>query len=205
MFTYFSLSHVDTMQEATNNFCAIVDKTTKLLISACPKMGKEPCNAGDFAYWQWSTSYFTKLPALGLGVDSVAQIDPTILGYPEMSYFKQNFEKQLIGGKNEGVFDGIDFGSPSSDKEYTHLFYIPAKDWFGELPKSSLFHIETLISLFDHIEYMPDMFANPDAVVNFTDYSSFTELLQLEDDRRTYLLMIWMKKMLEVTAMRTLS
>jgi hypothetical protein len=203
MFTYFSLSHVDTMQEATNNFCAIVDKTTKLLISACPKMGKEPCNAGDFAYWQWASSYFTKLPALGLGVDSVAQIDPTILGYPEMSYFKQNFEKQLNGSQNEGVFDGIDFGSPSSDKEYTHLFYIPAKDWFGELPKSSLFHIETLISLFDSIENMPDMFVNPDVLVNFTDYSSFTELLKLEDDRRTYLLMIWMKKMLEVTAMRT--
>lgn len=191
------------MQEATNNFCAIVDKTTKLLVSSCPKMGSEPCNSADFAYWQWASSYFTKLPALGLGKDSVAQIDSTILGYPEMSYFRQNFEAKLKGSQNEGKFNGIDFGSPSSNKDYSHLFYIPPKTWTGELPKSSLFHIETLISLFNSIESMPDMFDTPDILVDFKDYSEFTDLLQLEDDRRTYLLLLWLKKMLEITAMRT--
>lgn len=42
IFTYFSIAHVDMMQEATNNFCAIVDKTVKLLQSACPKMDAHP-------------------------------------------------------------------------------------------------------------------------------------------------------------------
>ena len=190
------------MEEATNNFCSIVDSTVALLTSSCPKMGNEPCNAGDFAYWQWTSSYFTKLPALGLNKESVTQIDTTVLGYPEMNFFKQKLTEVLKGSPHENDFKDIDFGSPSSGKEYRHLFYIPPKDFVGELPQSSLFHIETLKAIYERIETMPDIFDNSSLEVKYGDYEEFTTKLELEDDRRTYLLMLWMKKLLEVTAMR---
>uniref|UniRef100_A0A7S3KSX1 Uncharacterized protein n=1 Tax=Euplotes crassus TaxID=5936 RepID=A0A7S3KSX1_EUPCR len=102
----------------------------------------------------------------------------------------------------EKTFNGIDFGSPKSGKEYSHLFYIPPKDFEGLLPESSLFNIDTLAHVFGQVETMPDIFDNTTVEVDFGVYSDITETLQLEDDRRTYLLMLWMKKMLEITAMR---
>ena len=41
IFTYFGLSTVTIMEEATKNFCSLVDSTVTLLISACPKKGIE--------------------------------------------------------------------------------------------------------------------------------------------------------------------
>lgn len=190
------------MQEAINNFCSIVDRTVDLLKSSCPKQGSERCNSADFAYWQWSNSYFTRLPALGLNKDSVSQIDDTIMGFPEISYFKQNLEKKLKGSINEKQFDGVDFGSPKGKEEFSYLFYIPPTDFRGELPETSLFNIETLIQLFDMTERMEDVWEHPDHQIDFSEYAYLTEKLKLKDLKRTYLLTLWLKKMLTITAMR---
>lgn len=202
IFTYFGLAHVDLMEEATHNFCSIVDKTTKLLQASCPKMDSELCDASDFAYWQWASSYFTKLPALGLNKDSVTQLDDTILGYPEISFFRTAFIDKLKNSTYKNDFDKINFGSPKAAKNYGHLFYLPPADYVGDLPESSLFNLDTLIAVFEQIETVPDMFADPTVAVNYTDYNAFTQKLELDDDRQTYMLMIWLKNMLEVTAMR---
>lgn len=190
------------MQEAINNFCAIVDQTVTFLKSACPMMDEEECDSSDFAYWQWTASYFTKLPALGLNKDSVAQIDPTILGYPEINYFKSELLRRIKGSKYENDFNTIDFGSPKTGRNFVHLFYLPHADFRGELPKSSLFNLDTLKALFNEIETMPDIFENNTVTVNYADYHSFTKTLKLENDKQTYMLMLWLKNMLEVTAMR---
>ena len=42
IFTYFSISHQDMMEEATNNFCSIVENTITLLESSCPLQGDKP-------------------------------------------------------------------------------------------------------------------------------------------------------------------
>jgi hypothetical protein len=202
IFTYFSISHVDVMAEAIENFCLIVDSTTKLLISACPKQDKSQCDYSDFAYWQWATSYFTKLPALGLNKDSVTDMDDTILGYPEMSYFKKKNLDKLKGSKYENVFDNIDFGTPSSNKNYVHIFYLPPADFVGDLPESSLFNLNTLKTVFGETEKLTDIFKDPTQEIDFSMYANYTELLELDDDKQTYLLMVWLKYMLEETAMR---
>ena len=190
------------MQEATNNFCAIVDKTVKLLQSACPKMDSHLCDSSDFAYWQWSSSYFTMLPALGLNKESVAQIDDTILGYPEISYFKTAFLKKMKGTKYEGVFDNVSYGSPKSNINYGHLFYLPPRDFVGDIPESSLFNLDTIRSVFETIETLVDVFEDPNQEVDFSTLASFTQKLQLSDDKQTYLLFVWLKNMLHTTAMR---
>jgi len=124
------------------------------------------------------------------------------MGFPEMNYFKKNLTDILINTQYENTFQNIDFGSPTATHEYSHLFYIPPKDFEGKLPESSLFNIDTLSGMYDVIEEMPDIFDNSTVVVDFTKYKEFTKKLELGDDKRTYLLMLWMKKMLEITAMR---
>lgn len=202
IFTYFSLSGVTIMEEATNNFCAIVDNTIKLLQSACPKKGSHLCDASDFAYWQWTDSYFTKLPALGIGKESVAQVDPTIVGYPEINYFKPKFLDKLKNSTYKEQFDKVNFGSPDSEVNYSHLFYLPPRDYMGDMPKSSLFNLDTIQEIFEVVETMPDLYEDPTQEVNFTDYARFTDKLELDDNKQTYLLFVWMKYMLELTAMR---
>lgn len=190
------------MAEATNNFCSIVQHTTKFLMAACPKKGSEPCDSSDFAYWQWASSYFTKLPALGLNKESVSQIDDTILGYPEINYFKPAFLAKLNNTQHQGVFDSVNFGGPDSQINYSHLFFLPSRTYFGEVPKSSLFNLDTLKSVFSTIETMVDIYQDPSQTVKYSSFSNFTQLLNLTDDKQTYLLFIWLKNMLEVTAMR---
>lgn len=202
IFSYFGISHNDMMNEATNNFCQLVDNTVTLLKSSCPKMGQERCDSSDFAYWQWANSYFTMLPALGLNKQSVSQLDSTILGYPEISYFKPAFVKNLTGSQYEKVFDTINFGTPSSGKSYEHIFYLPNASFVGDLPASSLFNLDTLKAIFLTLESFPDIGSDPTVQVNFSDYKNYTQILQLDDDRQTYLLLAWLKNMLEVTAMR---
>jgi hypothetical protein len=40
------------------------------------------------AYWQWADSYIT-LQLNTPSVDSIAQITDTVVGYPEISFFKK--------------------------------------------------------------------------------------------------------------------
>ena len=202
IFTYFSISRVDMMAEATNNFCSIVDSTVKFLQSACPKKGSKRWDASDFAYWQWANSYFTKLPALGLNKESVTQLDDTVLGYPEINFFIPTFLKKLNDTQHKGEFDSINFGSPKSEINYSHLFFLPKRDYFGEVPKTSLFNLDTLKAIFSTIETMVDIYEDPSKTVDYSRFSNFTKLLKLTNDKQTYLLLIWMKNMLEVTAMR---
>ena len=195
------------MEEATNNFCAIVDNTIKLLQAACPKMGSHPWDASDFAYWQWSSSYFTKLPALGLNKESVVEIDNNTLGYPEINYFKNKEFIPTLKNKSsthKDDFEDTNFGSPKSDVNYAHLFYLPKNNYTGDMPKSSLFNLDTVQDVFYKIEGdLPDIYENPNITVNFTKLHNYTEALELDDDKQTYLLFIWMKQMLKKTVMRT--
>lgn len=118
------------------------------LQSACPKKEKKLCDAHDFAYWQWTASYFTILPALGLNKESVAQIDDTIIGYPEINYFKPAFLKKIENSIHKGEFDSVNFGLPNSTVTYAHLFFLPPKDYYGEVPRTSLFNLDTLQAVF---------------------------------------------------------
>ena len=188
--------------EATNNFCSIVQSTTKFLMAACPKKGSKEWDSSDFAYWQWANSYFTKLPALGLNKDSVAQLDDTIIGYPEINYFMPVFLKKLNNTQYQGVFDSVNFGSPKSEINYSHLFFLPPRTYFGDVPKTSLFNLDTIKSVFGTIETMVDIYEDPRKKVDFSTLSNFTKLLNLTDDKQTYLLFIWLKNMFEITAMR---
>ena len=142
------------------------------------------------------------LPALGLDKQSVVQLDDTILGYPEISYFKPAFVKNLTGSQYEHDFDDVNFGIPGSGASYQHIFYLPPADFKGELPKSSLFNLDTLQDVFIKIESLPDIGINPNATVNYTDLANFTEELKLDDNKQTYMLFIWLKNMLDITAMR---
>lgn len=202
IFTYFSLSRVDLMEEATNNFCSIVANTVTFLQAACPKDDGRACDASDFAYWQWASSYFTLLPALGLNATSVTQLDDTILGYPEMSFFLPKFREALKNSSHEGEFDAVNFGSPSSAVSYSHLFYLPPRDFVGDVPASSLFNLDTIKALFAAIDTLPDLFADPSLTVDYSSLAPFTKSLKLSDDKQTYVLLIWLKNLLEVTAMR---
>ena len=112
------------------------------------------------------------------------------------------FLKKLNNTQYQGVFDSVNFGSPKSEINYSHLFFLPPRTYFGDVPKTSLFNLDTIKSVFGTIETMVDIYEDPRKKVDFSTLSNFTKLLNLTDDKQTYLLFIWLKNMLEITAMR---
>jgi len=139
---------------------------------------------------------------LGLGKESVTQLDDTIIGYPEMNFFRSQMLKNITGSQYEKTFDGINFGSPGSKLNYVHLFYLPPAEFRGELPTTSLFNLDTLNMLFEKTKTIVNIFEDSTIEYEFSELAEFTAHLKLSDDRQTYLLLIWLKNMLEVTAMR---
>jgi len=79
------------MEEMRKNFCSQLDATVKFVMSACPRSKEGLCTVSEFAYWQWASSYYTLNPALELNQPSVALIDDSIFGWPEINYFKMHF------------------------------------------------------------------------------------------------------------------
>lgn len=115
-----------------NNFCSQLQATKDLVISACPKSTSGRCTYSEFAYWQWASSYFTLNPSLELNVKSVALIDDSIFGFPEISYFKDHFmEKTASNPKVQAAFKDVSFGDPYKEdtKFYSWLFYLPDVDY----------------------------------------------------------------------------
>jgi len=56
-------------------------------------------------------------------------------------------------------FEQITFGNPSdpTGEFYSHLFFLPASDFRGEVPKSSLFNLETLQVMYSTMSRLPDL------------------------------------------------
>lgn len=68
----------------SENFCKAVEGAIPLAKGVCPN----DCDTMTFAYYQWGEAFITQ--AAGLG-DTVTKLDPTIVGYPEISFFKSEF------------------------------------------------------------------------------------------------------------------
>ena len=77
----------------SENFCQAVEGAIPLAKGACPN----DCDTMTFAYYQWGEGFITQ--AAGLGT-TVTALDPTIVGYPEISYFKSSFFMPAISGND---------------------------------------------------------------------------------------------------------
>ena len=104
--------------------------------------------------------------------------------------------------KLKELFKGVSFGEPHNPKFYSHLFFVPPRDFKGDLPASSLFNIQTLQTMFDTFSTVPDLSVNPDGDVDFDALSGLTAKLGLDCNKQTYLLGIWLKHLYEDTGMR---
>ena len=100
LFTYFGIRHRKQIEEMSKNFCSELKTTVDFVKSACPRSKQGKCTTSEFAYWQWASSYFTLNPALELNVPSVALIDDSIFGQPEINYFKMNFMEKTKANAN---------------------------------------------------------------------------------------------------------
>jgi hypothetical protein len=207
--TYFSIRHKEEMLEMKNNFCDMLASTQDLVVAACPISETGKCTYSEFAYWQWASSYFTMLPALEIMEPTVANIDDSIFGFPEISYFKTHFMEKIASSEAATKeFKDINFGNPRDPKTkfYSHLFFLPEADFRGEVPKSSLFNLETLQTMFATFEKIPDLTLTPG--VDFYEFipqlNYLTKTLELDSDYQTYMLGLWMKYAYEWTGMRTM-
>jgi len=104
------------------------------------------------------------------------------------------------------MFKDVNFGNPKdSSKFYSHLFYLPEDDYWGETPKSSIFHLETLKLVFDRFNQIPDFIETPD--VDIDEYipklQQITETLMLDNNYQTYLFGLYLKYVVNLTGMRS--
>lgn len=62
----------------------------------------------------------------------MAEIDDSIFGWPEISYFKDYFlDKISSNPKASAAFKDVNFGNPydANVHYYSHLFYLPDADY----------------------------------------------------------------------------
>ena len=73
------------------------------------------------------------LPALELNVISVASIDDSIFGYPEINYFKKSLFMPAIKDNAYATskFKDVNFGEAKNvdTKYYSHLFHLPEEEY----------------------------------------------------------------------------
>lgn len=85
--TYFGLSKVQVDQMETN--WNIFYDQQALIVNQLPPVSETYRNSQGIAYWQWSSSFFTRddVPSY----DSVINTTNTITGYGEIFYFKKSY------------------------------------------------------------------------------------------------------------------
>jgi len=85
LFTYFGLTkaQIDEIQGSWNNLI----KAKLDIVYSLPPSEYDTVQA--VAYWQWAASYMTLENSPH--VESVAKVNPQIVGYPEISYFLDQY------------------------------------------------------------------------------------------------------------------
>jgi len=82
-----------------------------------------------------------------------------------------HFMEKTKSNKNvQDAFKDVNFGDAKNPDEnfYSELFYLPEADYRGEVPRNSLFNLETLKKIFDKFKETPDLIENPN--VDFTEF-----------------------------------
>ena len=112
--------------------------------------------------------------------------------------------------KHEKIFKHVGFGKPEGNKFYSHIFYLPEKDFVGDVPESSLFNLDTLKMTYAMFESFPDIFSDQTQCLEDSELSKeglekladLTKRLKLDSNEQTYLLGIYLKHLYEDTGMR---
>jgi hypothetical protein len=151
-------------------------------------------NDQGVAYWQWVNSYIT---ASTLDAPSVVNVTDTAVGYPEIGYFKDFYLMNYTGSANQDLFRDVylyqDDQDPTANFEY--LFNLTGSAGAGTDPDpSSLFNVQTLKRLIELGQATVDITEDKDYTLNFgSDWDELTNTLGLGDNRRTYLIWMWLK------------
>ena len=98
-------------------------------------------------YWQWSQGFITQQ----MGQPSVTKISNAVSGFPEISYWRDEFLCKQISDANKAELCSVQFSDPKSFNNFEALFNMSqgeANKWAD--PKvSSLFNVQTLKSVLD--------------------------------------------------------
>lgn len=98
-------------------------------------------------YWQWAMGYVTGK----MGQPSVVDLVTTVSGWPEMSYWRDDYLCKKISTANHAELCGVQFSDPRSFTNFEALFNITQGDEAGyadPLP-SSLYNLQTLKGILD--------------------------------------------------------
>jgi hypothetical protein len=133
------------------------------IINVLAPAGPDYENIGGIAYWQWSAGFFTldNSPS----EPSVVFSANTVTGYPEISYFKNYYLKDMISAENWATFEDVHLYVDLSDStaNYEHLWNLTNSQ--GEDPDAnSFFNIQSLKQFCDLGDAVPNIIKSPDLV-----------------------------------------
>jgi len=148
---YFGLTQAE-VDLIETNWNALYQKRYDFVMLTVPTNYQ---NDQGVAYWQWADGYMTMT---SYDAPTVVGVTDTVVGYPEISYFRDAYLLPNINTDNAIMFQDVALFVDKSDKDsnYEYLFDLTNAEG-GDPDANSLFNVNTLKTLISLGEATPDI------------------------------------------------